>query len=163
MCVSGKVHCLVIIPRPKAVQMCVWKCVGVFFFFYSRSELICRAYDFHTLFLMLLDFSGQIWSRSSGILHFFVFLLSVCFSVCVCVCGGWKHKKHKYLDIFFLVSPLDISCWQMSKLFYGATRALNWLSMIGVVCQISSSMAVGWERKVKGISRRLWTCLSSVT
>lgn len=96
--------------------MCV-KMRGCFLFFYSRSQLICRAYDFHTLCLMLLDFSGQIWSRSSGISHFFVFLLSVC--LCVCVCGGWKHKKPKYLDIFccsfparyFLLANEQIILW----------------------------------------------------
>lgn len=72
----------------------------VFSFFYSRSELICRAYDFHTLCPMLLDFSGQIWSRSSGILHFFVFLLSVC----VCVGGG--NIKNINIQIFFAAFPV---------------------------------------------------------
>lgn len=115
---SGKVHCLVIIPLPKAVKS-VWKCVGVYliffliFIFIFRSTLICRAYGFshfapharwnHAVCLV----SGLIWSRkrSSGILHFFVFLLS---PQLVWGGGGVKHKKHKYLDIF--LPPQDISC-----------------------------------------------------
>lgn len=142
---SGKVHCLVIIPLPKAVKS-VWKCVGVFliFFFkflflYSDLHWSVGLTDFHTLRLTPDETMQSVWflawsGRERDHLVFCTFLFSF-FLPILCGEGRGKHKKHKYLDIFLPPSRYFLlrRRWrQMSKLYVEATRALNWLSMIGV-------------------------------